>query len=152
MYGLYDFTLPTEQPVDWGDVVIPGLTDRGAHKVEPLPVGGAEGIRPSPFSHFPYGHAKWLNLLDPDLSLFFVIPEFGKVGYTPKDLIMYEVDGFWYAPIRDYWFKIPDGAYVWVLVDTDGNFHVQVQTYIPGFPPEWRSAAADPPTVPYPFK
>jgi hypothetical protein len=145
------YQLPTEEPKDWGDVVVPGLTDGLTDQADQgVRFGLAEGPAPSPAA-LGGGWCRWLNLAAGELDLFRVIPEWGNTGFTPANGPVYNVDGFLFRFAPSYWYKIPDGALVWAYKDSAAALQLWVRTYIPGYYPEWRRVADDPPKIPYPW-
>lgn len=143
------FRLPSEQPTGWPEVVVPGLSDTETSAESFYALGNQ--VVESPTAVLGGGWCRWLNLAQDELKWFWIIPEYGAIGFVPGNGPMYNVDGFWYKYVSSHWLKIPDGALVWVYKTSTGSLQLLVRTYIPGYYPEWRSAAADPPKIGYPW-
>jgi len=61
------------------------------------------------------GAVTFRGLNSADLNDFRVIPESGRVSFTPRNQHYSKVDGFWWRGDRKQWFKIPDHGEAWVL-------------------------------------
>jgi hypothetical protein len=139
---------PNAEVDDWDkDVAVyPGLTDQG---------GDPQQLLAAPFTGVAalgLGGAwlKFLNLSGSDHATFHVIPEYSNACFTPANG-EYNVDGFWYRPLRSHWYKMPDFSLVWIYKDSAGYLQLLVRSHAPGYPPFWQSAGVDPPKCGYPW-
>ncbi|MFD9948993.1 hypothetical protein ACFWYW_52740 [Nonomuraea sp. NPDC059023] len=134
---------------DWGDVFIPELMAESEFVQR---ADAAFTAPPGTANLLGGGWVRFLNLNGVELNMFFVVPENGPPGYNPVNGPSLNVDGFWYRYIPTHWYKIPDGALVWVYKDAQGYLQLLVRTYIPLHYPEWvLPIGGNRPTVPYPW-